>query len=86
MSKQTLRFVVTFTMLWLAGMRYGYAQDSFWARDVWKDPERPFLFYGEEREHTSRHRSLAASGSVKSIPEVAGDVELETLSVAAAAA
>ena len=79
MSKQTLRFVVTFTMLWLAGMRYGYAQDSFWARDVWKDPERPFLFYGEEREHTSRHRSLAASGSVKSIPEVAGDVELETL-------
>lgn len=44
MSKQTLRFVVTFTMLWLAGMHYGYAQDSFWARDVWKDPERPFLF------------------------------------------
>lgn len=34
----------------LAGENRGRAPQSFWEADVWEDPNRPFLYYGEEPE------------------------------------
>ena len=34
----------------LAGENRGRAPQSFWEADVWEDPDRPFLYYGEDRD------------------------------------
>ena len=34
----------------LAGENRGRAPQSFWEADVWEDPNRPFLYYGEDPE------------------------------------
>lgn len=34
----------------LAGESLRRAPQSFWEADVWEDPDRPFLYYGEDRD------------------------------------
>lgn len=38
---------------------------NFWGQDVWLDPERPFLFYGEERKDRRGEREAVGDGVKK---------------------
>ena len=54
------------------------ANTNFWDEDIWKDPNRGFLFYGTERsEQEEEPRELA---SIKTLPELKVEVKkrLET--------
>lgn len=54
---------------------------SFWTQDVWSDPNRPFLFYGEEAlpDQMQKRRSSADEKKKADFPDSQGLEAFETL-------
>lgn len=54
----TIRKIGLTALLSLSLVQSSFAQtNDFWTEDVWKNPDRGFLFYGEKKEENSRDLS-----------------------------
>lgn len=54
----TIRKIGLTALLSFSLVQYSFAQpNDFWTEDVWKNPDRGFLFYGEKREENAKELS-----------------------------
>lgn len=49
--------------------------EGFWTQDVWADPSRPFLFYGEKREHEVKSPTEKKAVERKDRSKAGGEVK-----------